>query len=113
MSAATVSVTNLVLYLDACKVPHPEIDRIVVILVTYKHMGTGNLVSKIGAKYISILRTFINLEKERNERRKRIRDLVATTVESMEGEDTATKRARLESVILAVHTLGVMSQSKR
>lgn len=55
----------------------------------------------------------MKLQKERFNRRKRMRGLVATTVESMEGEDTATKRARLESVMLAVHTLGAMSQSTR
>lgn len=112
MSDTTFPVTGLVLFLNARKVPRSEIDRIVVTLIHYKK-SSGDLVAKIGATHVNTVRAFMRLEKERVDRRKRIRDLVASTVASMEGEDTATKRARLESVMLAVHTLGVMSQSTR
>ena len=112
MSATTFPVTDLVLFLNARNVPRAEIDRIVVVLINYKK-SSGDLVAKIGATHVNAVRVFMKLQKERFNRRKRIRGLVATTVESMEGEDTATKRARLESVMLAVHTLGVMSQSTR
>jgi hypothetical protein len=110
MSATTVPVTNLVLFLNARKVPRTEIDRIVVILINYNKASTGNIVANIGAKYINTVRKFMKLEQTKYERR--ITDAL-TTVESMEGEDTATKRARLETVMLAVHTLREMSQSKR
>ena len=112
MSVTTFPVTDLVLFLHARKVPRPEIDRIVVTLINYKK-SSGDLVAKIGATHVNTVRVFMKLEKEKVERRKRIRELVASTLTSMEGEDAATKRARLESVMLAVHTLGAMSQSTR
>jgi hypothetical protein len=112
MSATTFPVTDLVLFLSARKVPRAEIDRIVVVLITYKR-SSGDLVAKIGATHVNTVRVFMKLEREKMYRRKRIREMVASTVASMEGEDVATKRARLESVMLAVHTLGSMSQSTR
>lgn len=107
MSTAASPVTDLVFFLNARKVPRSDIDRIVVVLVNYKR--TRDLVDKIGATHINTVRAFMKLEKKKVDRRKRIRELVA----SMEGEDVATKRARLESVMLAVHTLGAMPQSSR
>lgn len=104
-------ITDLVSFLNARKVPRPEIDRIALVLITFKR--PGNLVARIGNTHIGLVRTFYRMVKERVRRRKRIRELVASTVASMEGEDTAAKRARLESVMLAVHTLGEMSQSTR
>ena len=112
MSDTTIPVTDLVLFLNARKVPRSEIDRIVVTLIQYKK-SSGDLAAKIGATHVNTVRVFMKLEKEKRDRRKRIRELVASTLESMEGEDAATKRARLESVMLAVHTLGEMSQSTR
>lgn len=112
MSSTSIPVTDLVLYLNARNVPRAEIDRIVVVLINYKK-SSGDLVSKIGVTHVNTVRVFLRMEKEKRDRRKRIREMVASTVASMEGEDVATKRARLESVMLAVHTLGAMSQSER
>lgn len=108
MSVTRFPVSDLVLFLNARKVPRSEIDRIIVLLIHYKR-SSGDLVAKIGATHVNTVRVFMRLEKEKVERRKRIRDLVASTLTSMEGEDVA----RLESVMLAVHTLGAMSQSPR
>lgn len=113
MSASHIAfrVTDLVLFLHECEVPRSEIDRIVLILIDFKK---GDAVAaRIGTAHIEMVRTFYRLVNEKTRRRKRIRKLVASTAANMEGEDTATKRARLESVMLAVHTLGKMSQSTR
>ena len=112
MSVTCFPVSDLVLFLNARKVPRSEIDRIIALLIHYKR-SSGDLVAKIGATHVNAVRVFMKLETERVERRKRIRELVASTLTSMEGEDVAIKRARLESVMLAVHTLGAMSQSPR
>lgn len=110
-SYTTFPVTDLVLFLNARNVPRSEIDRIAFVLIDFKRQG--NLVARIGTTHIDLVRTFYRMVKERVNRRKRIRELATSTVASMQGEDTVTKRARLESVMLAVHTLGKMSQSKR
>tara|TARA_X000000368_G_scaffold325859_2_gene262890 strand:- start:109 stop:441 length:333 start_codon:yes stop_codon:yes gene_type:complete len=107
----TFSVTDLVLFLNARKVPRPEIDRIALVLINHKKGDA--IAARIGTAHIESVRDFYRPVREEVLRRKRIRELVASTLSRMEGEDTATKRARLESVILAVHTLGEMSQSTR
>ena len=111
MTGIIFPITGLVRYLSARNLPPSEIDRIVVVLITYNM--TGDLAAKIGATHINTVRAFLKLEKEKVVRRKRIRELVASTVASMEGEDVATKKARLESVVFAVHTLGTMTQTTR
>jgi len=103
--------TAFVRYLMARNVPPPQIDRITIVLINFNK--GDDLVANIGATHIHIVRAFMELQKEKIDRRKRVRTFISSTVASMEGEDVVTKRARLESVMIAVHTLGEISRSSR
>ena len=106
--------SDLVFYLHSRNVPRAEIDRIALILLEHTDStAEDRLVSKLGAKRVGVVRDFMRLAKQTMDCHKRIRDLVDSTRTRVEGDDVATKRARLESVMIAVHTLGAMSGSRR
>ena len=108
----TFSISEFVLYLNSHKVPQAEIDRIVLILLQHPRSAPrGSLRAKIGATHVKVVHDFFKMRSAVETSHKRIRELVASTIDGMEGEDNGVKRARLEAVMLAVHTLGSMSMA--
>ena len=104
-------VSNFVFFLSAHNVPPTEIDRITIVMLSECKPSTK--VAMIGDKHIKVVRDFLKIQRRKLNYRKRIHELATHTCTSMEGEDSSVKRARVEFIVSAVHTLGSMSSSSR